>query len=146
MTTGPEMLDALKAATSPLPAGGCFVVNRMDVLILQKLTTADLTSRGFPERVARQVVADLNRGRLGLLARRLKLHLAESPIAPRLPGPRPSRGERERELRGLLQTDRGRKDIEGLSAGFRAPGSSPPDAARAVEEILAHEYPTAGGD
>jgi hypothetical protein len=30
--------------------------------------------------------------------------------------------------------------------GFRAPGSSSTDAARDIEEILAHEDPTAAGD
>lgn len=75
MATGLEVFDALRKATKLLPAGSCFSISLFDSYDLCKLSSSDLTSRGFDESTAEEVRSDLLNGRLDKLGRSLGLCL-----------------------------------------------------------------------
>lgn len=140
MATGLEAYDALKAATSHLPAGSAWAVNTEDILDLRKLTPEDLVSRGYAPEIAEEVSRALSKRNQGLnsLATSMGLHLTLSPIAQRLTEPKPSREKRQEQLTFLLQTKW--SEVEALFRCFYIPGTLPPAGSLTIQTILDHEY------
>ncbi|HVC97585.1 MAG TPA: hypothetical protein VND64_28140 [Pirellulales bacterium] len=75
MATGLEMFDALRQATSTLPSGGQFHVNRFDADDLRKLSVPEFISMGWDSSTAELVVRDLANGKLGELGTALGVRL-----------------------------------------------------------------------
>lgn len=143
MASGLEVFDALKNATSHLPAGSVFVLQRLDAHDLRKLKPSDLVSRGYDERVAERVSSALMQNNIGPLSDSLGLHLATSPIALQVLAQRPSRSEREEQLRQRMQTPRGCEEVQELFRSLYLPGVVPPIGSLVIQTILEHEYPHA---
>jgi hypothetical protein len=84
MVTGLEMYDALRNATSTLPVGSECSVHAVEAYDLRKLKPSDLASRGYDEKIAKEVSSALLKGDYGPLGKSMGLRLSASHDAPRL--------------------------------------------------------------
>ena len=55
--------------------------------------------------------------------------------------PKPTREERERQLRAMLRTQEGIEQVDRLLMSYYTPGTVPQPGTLMVQTILNHEYP-----